>query len=291
MTTIENDLLKVTIRPQGAELVSVYNKALQLEQLWNGNADIWPWHAPNLFPIVGGVVNNSIKVDGQLYTLTRHGFTRETIFEAINVTDTHATFALRYNDQTLAVYPYKFEFHIIYDLVADGLKVTYQVINLDDKDLYFQVGAHPAFVAPFYENESYDDYDLEFELDEPLERHNFSKNGLFDGTTEPVVLENKKLRLTNNLFDRDAIVFKNIQSKVITLRSDKHDKFLAVSYPAFKHMGIWAKPGAPFVCIEPWLGLGDTEGDVVDFTTEKEAMEVLPAGQQFAASFVVGVSK
>ncbi|WP_040627096.1 aldose 1-epimerase family protein [Mucilaginibacter paludis] len=289
MTTIENKYFKVSISPQGAQLTSVFNKTDQTEHLWQADPAIWPWHAPNLFPIVGGTVNNQLHVDGVAYPTTRHGFTRTSTFQLVEASDKHAKFSLPFSEKTLAIYPYKFEFQIIYTLIDNALRVCYKVINQDDKPIYFSVGGHPAFNVPFYPGENYEDYYLEFEQQEPLITHTISPDGNLSGLTEPVVLHDRKLRLTKELFANDALVFKNIKSKEITIRSDKHDKFLSVQYPHFAHMGIWAKRGADFVCIEPWLGYSDTEGIVTDIK-RKEAIQRLEYGHVFEVDFFISTS-
>lgn len=289
MTTIENKYFKVNIRPQGAELTSVYNKIDKTEHLWQADPAIWPWHAPNLFPVVGGTMNNQLNIDGVAYPIARHGFTRTSTFQLVEVSDKHAKFTLNFSEKTLAVYPYKFEFQIIYTLIDNALRVCYKVINHDKKTIYFSVGGHPAFNVPFYKGEKYEDYYLEFEQDEKLVTHTISPDGNLSGNTEPVQLTKKKLRLTKELFANDALVFKNIKSREICIKSDKHDKFLSVEYPHFNHMGIWAKNGADFVCIEPWLGYSDTEGVVTDIK-QKEAIQHVDKGHVFEAEFYISTS-
>jgi galactose mutarotase-like enzyme len=289
MTTLENKYLKVAIRQQGAELTSIFNKTDKTEHLWQADPAIWPWHAPNLFPVVGGTINNQLHVDGVAYPMERHGFTRTSNFQLIEESDTHAKFSLSFNEKTLAIYPYKFEFQIIYNLIDNALRVCYKVINHDKKTIYFSVGGHPAFNVPFYPGENYEDYYLEFEQEEKLVTHTISPSGNLSGNTEPVPLKNKKLRLTKELFANDALVFKHIKSREIAIRSDKHDKFLTVQYPHFNHMGIWAKPGADFVCIEPWLGYSDTEGKVTDIK-QKEAIQHVDYGHVFEAEFFITTS-
>ncbi|RKR85091.1 galactose mutarotase-like enzyme [Mucilaginibacter gracilis] len=286
MTTIENKYLKVSIRPQGAELTSVYNKTDNTEHLWQADEAIWPWHAPNLFPLVGGTMNNELHVDGVAYPATRHGFTRTSTFQLVEASDKHAKFSLPYSEKTLAIYPYKFELQIIYTLIDNALRVCYKVVNQDEHTIYFSVGGHPAFNVPFYAGEKYEDYYLEFEQEEELLTHTISPDGNLSGDTEAVNLDGKKLRLTKELFANDALVFKNIKSREIAIRSDKHDKFLTVQYPHFKHMGIWAKYGADFLCIEPWLGYSDTEGIITDIK-QKEAIQHVDHGHVFEAEFFI----
>ncbi|RYY33367.1 MAG: aldose 1-epimerase family protein [Sphingobacteriaceae bacterium] len=288
MTIIENEYLRVSIRSQGAELTSIYNKTTGVEQLWQADPDVWAWHAPNLFPIVGGLVNDELHADGRVFKLPRHGFTRQSTFLVAEVSPLQATLELPYSNKTLEVYPYKFDFQIIYTLIDSALRVTYKVINLDDKTIYFSVGGHPAFSVPFHEGEQYEDYYLEFETAEQLSTHMLSAAGYFTGETREVPLDGNKLLLTKDLFSQDALVFKNIKSRMVTIKSTKHDKSLSVEYPHFEHLGIWAKPGASFVCIEPWLGYADNDGASVDIS-KKEAIHKLKHGHTFEAAFYISV--
>jgi galactose mutarotase-like enzyme len=286
MTTIENDYLKVGITTKGAQLASLYNKATQTEHMWQADAAVWPWHAPNLFPIVGGLVNNELHVDGQTYTLPRHGFARQSEFEIIEASATHAVLSLVANEETLKAYPYQFAFQVLYDLIDNALRVTYKVINLDEKPVYFSVGGHPAFNVPFGTEDNYEDYYLEFEVAEKLEAYLLSAEGYFTGQTQPVEMDGQKLHLTRHLFDADALVFKNIQSKVVTIKSTKHQQTLSLEFPHFKHLGIWAKPGADFVCIEPWLGYADAVDASVDISN-KPAIQKVDKGHVFEAPYYI----
>ena len=288
MTIIENSLFKVSIRNQGGELTSFYNKATKVEHLWQGNAQVWPWHAPNLFPIVGGLINDTLMVDGKSYTMGRHGFNRQRELLLLSADAQSAKFSLPYCEKTLAVYPYKFDFQIHYDLIDDALRITYKVINLDRKCIYFSVGGHPAFNVPFHPGEKYEDYYLEFETTEKLATHQLSSEGFFTGETHPVTTQGNKLFLTRELFAKDALVFKNLRSRVVTIKSTQHDETLTVEFPHFNYLGIWAKPGADFVCIEPWLGCADTEGKQVDIS-EKEAIQKLHVGHVFEAAYFLSV--
>ena len=288
MTTIENDFLKVTIRNKGGEMTSLYNKASGVEQLWQGDPNIWPWHAPNLFPVVGGLINNELLVDGKAYKMERHGFNRQSELLLIESNEVSARFSLPHSDHTLAVYPYKFDFQIHYDLIDNALRVTYKVINQQREPIYFSVGGHPAFNVPFNKGENYEDYYLEFEVDEKLEKHMLSAQGFFTGEKHPVKLNGKKLPLIRDMFKDDAWVFKNLRSREMTIKSTKHDQTLAVEFPHFNYVGIWAKPGADFLCIEPWLGCADTEGKHVDIT-QKEAIQQLKYGHVFEAAFYISI--
>ncbi|TSD67909.1 aldose 1-epimerase family protein [Inquilinus sp. KBS0705] len=288
MTILENEYLKVAVDTKGAQLSSFYNKATGTEQLWQANTDIWPWHAPNLFPIVGQLINNELLVDGQKYALPRHGFARHSEFILLEKDEAHAAFSLPYCEKTLAVYPYKFDFQVLYTLIDNALRVTYKLINRDKKAVYFSVGGHPAFNVPFNAGESYTDYYLEFETPEHLETHLLSPEGTFNGETQSVTTPNNRLYLTRDMFDKDALVFKNIKSRMVTIKSDKHDQSLSVEFPHFNYLGLWAKPGADFVCIEPWLGCADNAGEPADIAN-KEAIQKVVTGHVFEASYYISI--
>lgn len=288
MATLENDFLKVEISTKGAQLTSVINKATQIEHLWQADPQIWGYHAPNLFPIVGQLINNELLVNGQTYPMSRHGFARTSEFFLLESDEAHAVYSLPNCENTLKVYPYKFDFQVLYTLIDNALRITYKLINHDSKTIYFSVGAHPAFNIPFNAGERYEDYYIEFEADENLETHLLNADGFFNGETHPVETTNKKLYLSRDLFNADALVFKNLQSREVTIKSDKHDQSISVEFPHFNYLGIWAKGGADFVCIEPWLGCADTAGRHVDIS-RKEAIQQLKVGHVFEAAFFISV--
>jgi len=289
MTILENDLLKIGISNTGAQLTSFYNKTAGIEHMWQGDPAIWPWHAPNLFPVIGTLIDNQLLVDGRAYTLTqRHGFARYSEFLPIEANSEQAKFSLPYCEKTLAVYPYKFDFQILYDLIDNALRITYKVINMDHQTIYFSVGGHPAFNVPFFPGEKYDDYALEFETKEKLETHLLASDGCFNGETQPVPLKGQELPITHELFANDALVFKNMKSRQVTIKSDQHEHTLSVQFPHFNQLGIWAKTEGDFVCIEPWLGCADTEGKHVDIK-QKEGIQKLHQGHVFEASFYISI--
>lgn len=289
MATLENDTLRIVIQEKGAELTSIFDKKNDIEHLWQADPAVWPWHAPNLFPVVGGCLNNQLLIDDKTYPMQRHGFARQSQFTLKEVTDTSAVFSLMASEQTEPAYPYMFEFQIAYELQENQLDVTYRVVNQDDKTVFFSVGAHPAFAVPFLDGEAYEDYYLEFEKTEPLETSMLSAEGYFTGETKPVPTEDNRLALTKHLFDEDALVFKHLDSRLVTIRSAKNDHAVTVSYEGFPYLGVWAKPGAPFVCIEPWLGCADSIGEPKPIE-QKELIQQVAFGQTFSATFSIQIS-
>lgn len=291
MTTLENDHLRVSIRLKGAELTSIFHKPSGIEHLWQADPTVWGWHAPNLFPVVGGCLNNQLLIDGKTYPIERHGFARQSLFETTESSDTHAIFSLRSSEVTRVHFPYEFEFQLIYELDGPRLTITYRVVNQDNKTVFFSVGAHPAFAVPFLSDEAYEDYFIEFEKPESLETYMLSAGGYFTGETKlvPTEASGRQFPLTKQLFDNDALVFKNLASRRVAIRSDKHNHAVTVAYPAFPYLGLWAKPGAPFVCIEPWLGCADSEGQPKPIE-QKEAIQRVEVGAVFEAAFTIEIS-
>jgi galactose mutarotase-like enzyme len=288
MVTLENDELKVVLSPEGAELVSLVDKNDQTEYIWKGDSKIWAYHAPNLFPIVGGLKEDKLWVDEKAYSMKRHGFARTSHFRRIEAAPKEAIFRLRYDEEILKSYPYKFEFQVIYHLKGRTLEVLYKVINMDDKPIYFSVGAHPAFNVPFTKGESFEDYSLEFQYDDELITHQLSEKGLFNGETTIIPTKNQELHLNKALFEKDALVFKNIKSRVVTLKSKFSNKTVKVEFPHFNYLGLWSKEDAPFVCIEPWLGCADSEGEPKDIR-QKEAIQKVEHGHVFETEFYISI--
>lgn len=289
MVTLENEYLKVAISSKGAEINSIIDKVDGTEYIWQGNPQFWPYHAPNLFPIVGGLKNNTLQVNNQKYTLNRHGFARTSNFRRIESAPQQAIFELRYDEETLKVYPYKFDFQVIYHLADRTLKTSYKVINMDEGTIFFSVGAHPAFNIPLAANDSFEDYYLEFNTSEELKTYKtVSSTGLFSGETVEVPTVENKIPLNRDLFKHDALVFKNIKSKEVTLKSTKHNKQVKVTYPHFEYLGIWTKDDFPFICIEPWLGCSDTEGELKDIS-QKEGIQSLKHGHVFETDYFITV--
>ena len=283
MYQISNDYLSVGVLKTGAELCSIQGQQNGKEYIWQANPEVWGGHAPNLFPIIGVLKEGHYYFEGKEYKLPKHGFVRRNQdIQLEEQTQDRLIFCLRYSEETLKQYPFKFEFKITYTLRNKRIKVTHEVVNLDKKPMLFSLGGHPGFNVPLYENEEYEDYVLEFDQDQDLKTHLISKEGLVTGDTERVLQNERKIQLHKNLFDRDALVFKNIQSKKVTLKSKNHGEILNVSYEGFENLGIWAKPAAPFVCVEPWLGIADSEDSDQNLKTKEGIIELMPSDKYHA---------
>ena len=287
MHTLSNEILEIKIAARGAELQSIYNNQTRLEYMWHAGTE-WPKKSPVLFPVVGGLKNNTYSFKNKTYTLSRHGFAREMNFELINQTNNSLTFLLKENAATLLQYPFAFSFYVKYTLHTNNVNISYIVENHTEEKLYFSVGAHPAFAVPLIDVTSYEDYFLEFETKEDAPRWPISAEGLIESNSIPFIKNDRKLTLTKDLFLEDALVFKNLASKKISMKSDKTPHGLTVSFDGFPYMGIWAAKNANFVCIEPWCGIADSV-NATGKLEDKEGINILRKGESFERSFGVEV--
>ena len=264
--TIQNQAIKAVIKTKGAELSSLQKGGKNY--IWEINSEFWNKTSPILFPIVGALKNGEYFHEGKVYKLSRHGFARDFEFEVIENSENAVVFSLKSNEETLKVYPFHFELQLSYILEGNKLMVKYQIINRSSEKMYYSIGAHPAFNI----NGNFEDFSLIFDDEKDLETYKLEQD-LFSGKTEILKLNGNVLPLQYELFEEDALVFKNFATKSLTLAKD-NESVMKVSFPDFPYLGIWTKKDAPFICIEPWLGIADnanTSGKI----EEKEGIQIL----------------
>lgn len=274
---LSNTTLTAVIDSKGAELISLKNDNGR-DYIWEGNPEYWGKHSPVLFPIVGTLKNNQYRHDNQSYTIPRHGFARDMDFELISKTDAAAVFSLKATTVTKAIYPFDFELQIIYSLQENSLIVSFKVVNKSAGTMPFSIGAHPAFALP----KPFESYALQFEFYEELKSY-ILENDLLSNNSFKVIMDKNKLPLTYSLFQNDALIFKEMQSKKITLLENEIP-IMNFYFNDFKNFGIWTKNNAPFICLEPWLGYSDktnASGNVL----EKEAIQLLDANSTFNCQY------
>ncbi|MDA3894180.1 MAG: aldose 1-epimerase family protein [Salinivirgaceae bacterium] len=287
--SISNDYLHVSVLGKGTEISSIKSTKTGREYMWDANPEVWGSHAPVLFPAIGSFKNDKCTINGTAYKIPKHGFVRNN--EAIVLkkrTSDRLNFQLDYSEQTLQIFPYKFQFNISFQLIGTKLLIAHRVENLDSKEMFFSLGAHPGFKCPVNEGEAYEDYYLEFEKEENATTTLLSENGLITDKTKQVLTDTRILPLHSELFSKDALIFKKLKSRKVSLKSHKSDQVLTLSYSDFSYLGIWAKPNAPFVCIEPWLGIADHENTDGDYL-KKEGLISLAIGEVFKAQYSIEI--
>ncbi len=291
MYTLKNKYLQVKVKEKGAELCSIRSLISNKEYMWDANPDVWASHAPNLFPIIGCLKNDSFLYQGKEYSCPKHGFIRNNKdVSLIEKTENTLTFGLKYNDHYLKIYPFLFEYRIKYILEENKLRLEHQITNHGDQQMLFSLGGHPGFKCPLNEGEKYSDYYLEFEKPETAQSWRVQKDGLIGKETYPVFSEPKIIHLHAHLFDDDALVLKNLNSNKVSLKSKRSNQVLSVEFKDFPYLGIWAKPNAEYVCIEPWIGIADSYDSDRSFEN-KEGLIRLNAKKSFDAAYSICIEE
>ncbi|HKJ49439.1 MAG TPA: hypothetical protein VJ973_10135, partial [Christiangramia sp.] len=217
----------------------------------------------------------------------KHGFIRHNKnIRLKEKSENQLVFVLLYSEETLAMYPFKFDIRIAFSLNNKSIEVGHHIINLDSKPIYYSLGGHPAFNIQLFENEKIEDYYLEFDRSLSLETHLLTDQGLVSSKTRKILQNDKKINLTPHIFDDDALIFRNISSKKVDLISKKNGRILSVEYKDFKNLGIWAKPAAPYVCIEPWLGIADFENKDRNLREKVDIETLNPESEIYHAYYI-----
>lgn len=287
---IENKSHTVSINQIGAELCGFLAKETQLEYVWQGNPNFWASTAPVLFPVIGMLKNGTYTHEGAIYSVPKHGFIRYNDNMVVShKSSNEITFLFESTEELKKDYPFDFKIEITFTLNKNALCVSHVVTNTGISEMLFSLGGHPAFNCPLLANESYEDYYLEFDKKQTLSSTVLSGTGLLTNETFKVIENSNKLNLKADLFANDALIFKNIESKKVSLKSKNHQHSVTVTYSDFLNLGIWAKHKAPFVCIEPWLGIADHENST-GVLKEKEGIISLLEGDKYRASFTIEVN-
>jgi len=249
---IRSSALSVEIAPLGAELQSIRDTAGR-DYLHDG-ASFWTGRAPLLFPIVGSLKNDRHTVGGTAYTLPRHGFARRCQFRAIETSLDRALFRLTDSEETRAGYPYKFQLDAAYSLCGAKLSTTMTVRNTDTRPIPVAFGFHPAFRWPLPGAGAKLDQAIDFALDEPGPLTRLNAEGLI-ACERPSPVKGRRLALADELFGDDALIFLSLNSRSLRFGpAGGASPALKIDFESMPHLGIWTKPGAPFLCIEPWSG-------------------------------------
>lgn len=285
---LQTDRLRVGIKAQGAELFSIQDIATGREYMWSGDPAFWGKTSPVLFPIVGTLRDNKFRFGGRDYSLPRHGFAREMLFDLRSATETSATYSLSHSERTLQKYPFRFRLEIGYAVDGATLVVTYHVYNEGESDMYFSLGAHPAFAVPVKPGLHYEDYRLEFNKRETAPRWEIDAAGLIEPKSSPCLNNTQRLPLRKELFYKDAIVLKHLSSTLVSLHHESDPHGWDFRFEQYPYLGLWAARDANFICVEPWCGIADSVHHDYNLTT-KEGIEKLAPGGAWSRRWSVTV--
>jgi galactose mutarotase-like enzyme len=274
---IASDWLTAEIAARGAELVGLATSQGR-ELLWHGDPLWWTGRSPLLFPIVGKVPGDRLLIDGKEYDMPQHGFARRMDFALLRADPSSCLFELRSSSETLQCYPFPFALRVAYRISDRALAVTATVCNEGEVPMPMSFGYHPAFRWPLSDEPRREAYELQFEFDEPDPVPRLI-DGLLSEQRVPSPVAQRRLQLSDGLFENGAIVFDALRSRWVTYGT-RAAPMLRVRFPEMPHLGVWSKPGAPFVCIEPWQGYAAPVGFAGQLHDKPGIVLVLPGASK-----------
>lgn len=291
MISLKNNVLAVSISTKGAELQSIKNPTEGIEYLWQGDPAFWGRKSPVLFPVVGRLKNDQYRYKGETYSLSQHGFARDSDFQVDEQTATMVRLTTHSTPDTKIHYPFDFQLTLTYTLVENTVNVRYVVKNTHaSEELYFSIGGHPGFNVPLTSDTAFEDYHLSFLPSERRQQIPLVGSYL-DLAHKALGQTDTAIALKRNLFDNDALIYETTGKNTVSIHSEKTDHAVSLTFEDFPFIGIWspAKKEAPFVCIEPWFGVADT----TDFTgelNEKTGIQCLKGAESFSANYTISLS-
>jgi len=277
LVEIASSELVAQVNPLGAELWSLTDAAGR-EYLTDANPAFWTGRAPLLFPIVGALNGGRYRVDGREYALAKHGFARTSAFAVAEHDSSRALFRLADGEATRAAYPFRFVLEMEFVLAGATLSMVATVRNPGAAPLPFSFGFHPAFAWPLPGGAAKADHAIVFECEEPEAIRRIDGNGLVAGS-EPTPVAGRELALREALFDDDALIWDGLRSRSCSYGASGGAR-LDIAFPDMPMLGVWQKPGARYVCIEPWAGIADPVGFAGDFRDKPGVMELAPGGSR-----------
>lgn len=274
---LQSDSLTAEIDPQGAQL-SVLRDAAGRDLLWNGDPAFWSGRAPVLFPIVGALNGGHYRWRGKRHPLHRHGFARQRAFDVVSQDRQSLHLRQTQDAETLQVYPFRFELDMVFTLAGPVLDMEASVHNTGDEPMPASIGFHPALRWPLPGGTPREAHHLEFENDEPAPIRRLDAEGLLSAD-QPTPLRERRMALTDSLFNDDVVILEQPRSRSLVYGGAEGTR-LRISFGPVSHLGIWSKPGAGFICIEPWRGVADPAGFEGELDTKPGIFLVPPGGRE-----------
>lgn len=285
--TMENDKLTVVISDYGAELVNLFDRPNQRELIWQADPEFWARHAPILFPNVGKHFGGKYLYEGKEYPAGQHGFARDMEFQRVECDGSMIRHRLTSTEETRERYPFDFQLDVTHRLEGNRLTVQWDVTNQGGETMYFTIGAHPAFRVNVLPDTEFEDYFLQFAPD--VDELSYILLDTDSGTAVtdkvwPMKLKDHRYRLRKDMFDKDALVFDGGQIQWAALALPDGTPYVALESRDFPNYGIWSKPGAPYVCLEPWCGRCDNRGFEGEISAKPGIIALAP-GESFTKSY------
>lgn len=290
---LKNELITVGFDTMGAEMTYLNANETGQEYLWNADERYWDRSSPVLFPFVGRTKNLQYEYNGGTYSMTQHGFARDMEFECIFENSNEIWFRLEAGPGTQKNYPFDFVLEIGYYIEGYTVKVMWKVVNAGLNDMYFSIGAHPAFLCPLKDGERQSDYSIWMNArdDGALFSLPDRESGLVKNFKNELKLSKGRHILEEGFFDQGAYIIEDYQVNKISLVDPENRPYITVSFQA-PVVGLWSpeKKNAPFVCIEPWYGRGDRETFSGTLQTREWGNKLKPK-EIFDASYTIAIEK
>jgi galactose mutarotase-like enzyme len=270
--SISSTALSAEIDPLGAQLFALRDRTGE-DLMWDGDPAIWTGRAPILFPIVGMLEQGRYRLGDSTYRLAKHGFARHSLFEIVEAEATSALFRLRATPETLQVYPFSFQLDLRFRVVGSKITLAASVTNEGSDVMPASFGFHPALRWPLPFGHARAEHRVRFEYEELEPIRRISAEGVIKPEPYPTPVEGHDLTLRDDLFVEDALIFDRLHSRKLSYGAATGPR-IEVEFPDTPYLGLWTKPGADFICIEPWHGIADPQGYDGDFRAKPGVFEV-----------------
>ena len=279
---LTKECMEAVVTTKGGELIS-FKDGEGTESIWQGDPEYWTGRNPLLFPVVGNLKEGKIKINGETYSMNRHGFAREREFVITEQAEDHVVMELRADEDTLKKYPFNFKLQVCHRLEDSGFVTSFEIVNLDKREMPFCIGAHTAVCCPVFADETFEDYDIVFDEKEQADSLLLNSDGYIQkGKTVPFLRDSDRFALNYEPFEKmDTVIFSGLKSTGVSLKHRLKGHGVHMDFEGFPFMAFWTKGAqrAPFICIEPWHGCAALEDEDGDFK-HKEACICLQPGER-----------
>lgn len=286
---LKNDRISLLISDHGAEIRSLKGLADGREYMWQADPAYWGRTSPVLFPLVGNYYNKESRYEGEVFSMSQHGFARDMKFDLVEKTDDSIEFVLVDNEISHSKYPFSFKLFCGYKIKDNSVTVSWKVVNTDSRDIFFSIGAHPAFNCDLNKDMllfEKSGNNLDSICANIIEQDG---SGCLSDRTKTLSLDAGKLQMSDELFSEDALVIENEQADSVSVLDAEGKVFVRVDFSSVL-FGVWSPVGkhAPFVCIEPWYGRCDRVGFNGDIKDREYGNTLSPNGT-FEAEYKIMV--
>ncbi len=279
---LENEFFQGMADSCGGELISLLDKD-GVEYLWGGEETYWVGRSPHLFPIIGALKNQETLINGRKYSIGKHGFARNALYEVAEKTNNSVTFLLKDTEETREKYPFSFSFYVTHALQEKGFITSYRIVNESKQSMPFCVGGHPGVRCPIGKGEAFAEYEIVFEQPVSLKAYFPSDDNPIRKESEVPFLDNTdRFPLSYDLFAEGPVILDRIPVHALKLVNQRTGRGVSFVYEGFPALALWTfgKKHAPYLCLEPWHGLPAFEEDGKELSEKPYAIDLKPGEEK-----------